>query len=1075
MRVLIRLAIKCGRSHFRWKRWEGIGVDTRGLCANPLTVIHPSLDRRQFLHSVGGAIAVTAFHGRSLYGVAESVRAVSASDGAIDISFLEGTDVLICGSTLFACQLAMDAARKGLRTTIVMDRVNPFFEGISCLRPWLDSADAGVFPAVVRNVLLGATAEEKGSRVYFNASKAALEIEDQLIEAGVRFYYNAAVAGALGSGGRLCGVVFGGKTGFFAIEASVIVDATLESTVARACGIPFVAVEGERRYHYVVDLAAPVAHRAVSFVASNGARVRGEMHHCFACFDLVLCSKTSGPLSISQDFDQVYAAVLEAPWQGAEKRFRGADGFFASGVDRLADEWFDGELANERKGFENLCVFGPKGIRGNVDGSLVLKDWKILFAAFPKALEEIESKFVPATARVGAYEFWNRGVAADDSFDSSMVHRFTDHGFEEPGAELRRVCFSAPPPTITAQVLVCGGGTSGNAASFECAGLGLKILCVERGYELGGTNTVGGVTNLWFGRKTEAFDEYYKAMEAKNDGLNAPGFYRGIRTAGADVLFGCPITGVAQRGRHVVRVYVTTPFGLTSIEATHFIDATGDGAIAAWAGCGYTFGGEHDELTLWASFAGYKPGRPEALRPFLSPCDERSAADATRFIVSMRRNSKVTLDQPHVPPPFYLAPRESRHIRCGTQVTFIDLLAGRRFREGVFRVESNPDIKGLATSDAAKSGLIPTDWKALFRVTVPYSAMIPETLDNVVIAGKAYCASHDALSAARMQRDLCVMGMVAANAVRLCVDEKVLLRNVPVKRLQQLLFSKGMLKSDDVSEDDLGFSRTASELLKKIAATSDMDAALMASAMLSLMPREQVLRELAPYLDSPGPPMQRFLCFIGHPKGIDLYRRNVALALEESKLNQELFGGAGTKHMMPDQGYAPVCALMLGALCHARDAGAVPLLAKLADRLGFAEEEMRAGWGYYYALACGFERLACVEGVLPLQRVRGSALFQKQVVSRDADVRACSSVPRERRAYLSMALSRALCRCGDPEGALQLCEFLNEARVCLPRAARAELVAATGQDFKFDINLWRGWILANGSRLRPNPLLKHFA
>ena len=1024
---------------------------------------------------MGGAIAVAALHGRSLYGAAGSVQVVPTPDGAIDVSFLEGTDVLICGSTLFACQLAMDAAKKGLRTTIVMDRVNPFFEGISCLRPWLDSADAGVFPAVVRNVLTGVTAEEKGSRVYFNASKAALEIEDQLIEAGVRFYYNAAVAGALGSGGRLLGVVFGGKTGFFAIEAGVIVDATLEATVARACGVPFVAVEGERRYHYVVDLAAPVAERVFSFAASNGARVRGEVHHYFASFDVVLSSNTSGPLCISKDFDQVYAAVLEAPWQGAEKRFRGADGFFASGVDRIADEWFDGHVGHERVGVENLCVFGPRGIRGNADGSLVLRDWKSLFAAFPKALEAIESKLVLGRARAGAYEFWNRGVATEQSADHSLAHRFSDHGFDEPGAEVRKVGFLPPAPAVVSEVLVCGGGTSGNAAAYACAGLGLKTLCVERGYELGGTNTVGGVTNLWFGRKTEAFEEYYKAMEAKNDGLNAPGFYRGIRKAGTELLFGCALTGVAQRGRNVARVYITTPFGLTSIESTHFIDATGDGAVAAWAGCGYTFGGEHDELTLWASFAGYKPGRPEALRPFLSPCDERSAADATRFIVSMRRNSKITLEQAHVPPPFYLAPRESRHIRCGTQVTFIDLLAGRRFIDGVFRVESNPDIKGLATSDAAKSGLIPTDWKALFRVTVPYSAMIPETLDNVVIAGKAYCASHDALSAARMQRDLCVMGMVAANTVRMCVDEKVLLRNVPIKKLQQVLFSKGMLKSDEVSEDDLGFSRTAPELLKKIAATSDMDAALMASAMLSLMPREKVLRELAPYVESPGLPMQRFLCFIGHPKGIDLYRRNVALALEEPKLDQELFGGTGTKHMMPDQGYAPVCALMLGALCHARDAGAVPLLTRLADRLDFAEEEMRAGWGYYYALACGFERLACTEGVVPLQRVRGSVLFQKRVVSRSADVRACASVPHERLAYLSMALSRALSRCGDQQGALQLCEFLAEARVCLARAARAELAAATGQDYGFDANLWRNWILANGSKLRPNPLLKHFA
>jgi hypothetical protein len=1035
-------------------------------------VSHPSLDRREFLQSLGGAVAAAALQGRPLYGSAESLQIRSTGDGLIDVSFLEDTDVLICGSTLFACQLAMDSAKQGKRTTLVMERVNPFFEGISCLRPWVESSECGGFPEVVRNVLSGATVEEKSGRIYFNASKAAIEIEDQLVNSGVRFYYNAAVAGALGSSGSLRGVVFGGKTGLFAIEGKVIVDATVEATVARCCGVPFEPVAGERRYHYVADLSAPVPERNFSYEAVNGVKVRCEVHHYFASFDVSFSSDATGPLAFARDFDRVYAAVLEAPGQGGEKRFRGADGFFCSGIDKVEDRWL---VSGEDTRFPNLLIYGPKGIRGNTDGSLVLKDWKSLFTAFPKAVERLNARFPSAASPATEYEFWNLGLSVDNAKSSGMTHRFTDHGFDEPGSETRRVRFLPPLPSESSQVLVCGGGTSGNAAAYASAVLGLKTLCVERGYELGGTNTIGGVTNLWFGRKTEAFDAYYRAMDAKNDGLNAPGFFRGVKKAGADLLFGCALTGVAIQGRNVHRIYITTPFGLTSLGALHFIDATGDGSVAAWAGCGYTFGGEHDELTLWASFAGYKPGRPEALRPFLSPCDERSAADATRFILSMRRNSKISLEQPHVPPTFYLAPRESRHIRCGAQLTFLDLLAGRRFKDGVFRVESNPDIKGLATSDAAKSGFIPTDWKAQFRATVPFSALIPETLDNVIIAGKAYCATHDALSAARMQRDLCVMGMVAANAVRMAIDKKVLLRDLPVSALQQVLISNGMLKADEIASDDFGFAKSPEELARKIASTSDMDTALVASAMLCLMPRDRVLRALTPHLLSPGLPMQRLLCFIGHPKGIELYRRNVGLALGGSKLDQELFGGTGTKHVMPDQGYAPVPALMLGALCQAGDTGAVPLLSVLAEKLDFNEDEMRAGWGYYYSLACGFERLACSDGVAPLRRVRGSVLFQTPPVNRRGDVRKCADVMQERLTYLSMALSRALTRCGDEQGALELCEFLDEARVCIARAARSELVAASKQDFGFNARRWKDWLMANGSRVAPNPLTKRFA
>jgi glycine/D-amino acid oxidase-like deaminating enzyme len=982
---------------------------------------------------------------------------------------MEPAEVLVCGTTLFACQLALDAAKRGKKTVLVMDRVNPFFEGISCLRPWLDPADAAIFPAVVKGVLTPETSETRDGRLYFNASKAALEMEDQLTEAGVRFYYNAAVAGALGYEGHLGGVVFGGKTGLFAIESEQVVDATLEATVARACGVRSTPNEGARRFHYVVDLASSVAPRSVSYTASNGAGVTVQIHHYFASFEVTLDTRSQGPLALSEDFDQVYAASLEMPWGSAEKRFRGADGFLTSGSDTLAVS--DGVV----EGFDNLWVFGPKGIAGNSDGSLLLKEWSALFKAFPNALDRVCAAKVHILGQHPRYEFWNRGVPCDAEAGRTLSHRFYDHGFEEPGATLEKVGFEPPQAVLHAEVIIAGGGTSGNAAAYASATLGLGTVCLERGWELGGTNTVGGVTNLWFGKRTKAFDDYYEAMGATNNGLNAPGFYRGVRKAGVRVLFGCSITGVAYQGRIVRRIYLATPHGFIAVEAPRYIDATGDGSVAAWAGSGYSFGGEHDELTLWASFAGYKPGRGEALRPFLSPCDERSPLDATRFILSMRRNSKISLEQLHVPPPFYLAPRETRHIRGGRTLTYLDLLAGRRFRDGVFRVESNPDIKGLATSDAAKAGFIPTNWKALYQATVPYAAMISESLDNVIIAGKAYSVTHDALSAARMQRDMCVMGMVAAHAVRLAVDRNVALRAIPVDVLQKTLISKGMLKAADVSDDDYGFGMSPEDMARKVANSGDMDACLSASAMLCVIPRGSALAALEPYISSSQPSVQRVLCFLGIARGADAYVQQVGRALTEPELSNELFGGFGTKHLMPDQGYAPVSALMLGSLCSIRDPRAVPLLARLAERLAVEPRDLRPGWGYFYSLACGFERLACAEGRGPLKTVLAAPSFKDPVITRAGDIRGCRDTVGERMAYLKMALSRALLRCGDVEGALRLCEFLNEARVCLARAARAELVIATEQDFGFNAEAWRDWIGAHAASFKVNPLTTTFA
>jgi hypothetical protein len=170
---------------------------------------------------------------------------------------------------------------------------------------------------------------------------------------------------------------------------------------------------------------------------------------------------------------------------------------------------------------------------------------------------------------------------------------------------------------------------------------------------------------------------------------------------------------------------------------------------------------------------------------------------------------------------------------------------------------------------------------------------------------------------------------------------------------------------------------------------------------------------------------------------------------------------------------------MLGSLAHAGEMRSVPLLGRLASKITVdpndLHTELRAAWGYLYSLACGFERLACAEGRAPLRRVLGSVFGRSHAIKREGDLRACRDVPGERMAYLEMALSRALLRCGDAEGGVRLCEFLDEARVCLARAARAELAAATGRDFGFDSKAWRAWLAEQGAEIRPNPLTKAFA
>ena len=52
---------------------------------------------------------------------------------------------------------------------------------------------------------------------------------------------------------------------------------------------------------------------------------------------------------------------------------------------------------------------------------------------------------------------------------------------------------SEPEINQEADVLVVGGGTAGTIAAIQAARAGARVLLVERGAQLGGTMTTGGV------------------------------------------------------------------------------------------------------------------------------------------------------------------------------------------------------------------------------------------------------------------------------------------------------------------------------------------------------------------------------------------------------------------------------------------------------------------------------------------------------------------------------------------------------------------------------------------------------
>ncbi len=164
-------------------------------------------------------------------------------------------------------------------------------------------------------------------------------------------------------------------------------------------------------------------------------------------------------------------------------------------------------------------------------------------------------------------------------------------------------------------VIVVGGGPAGSAAATASAREGAKTLLIEMAGALGGMGTLGLVP--WFcgygdGEKIIARGLAERILHACRDGtphlkkameknpLCPPAIdpellkriYDDLVTgAGADILFNTQLAAVEKsREDEVDALIVTNKAGLQAYKAKVYVDCTGDGDLAAWAGAPFEKG-----------------------------------------------------------------------------------------------------------------------------------------------------------------------------------------------------------------------------------------------------------------------------------------------------------------------------------------------------------------------------------------------------------------------------------------------------------------------------------------------------
>jgi hypothetical protein len=422
------------------------------------------------------------------------------------------------------------------------------------------------------------------------------------------------------------------------------------------------------------------------------------------------------------------------------------------------------------------------------------------------------------------------------------------------------------------EVVVLGGGPAGLAAALAAARAGRSTIIIERYGFFGGAGTAAGLSTFCglhavvHGKHEQVVHgiaDDVLARLAAMDGLNKPHLtvqnqitalsydISAFKIAADDlmadarveVLFHAFGTGVAMADeRRIDAVFVETKSGRFAVRGKVFVDGSGDGDLAAWAGVPYDVGdgagnmlypstmfringvnpdraGRAWEIIPGLMEAAEKQGRrfprkKPIVRPQRNPIEWRanltqiknpngtavSGIDARELsygevegrrqcwdVFQFIKENTPGFEQAYI---VEIAPqigiRETRRIHGEYTLTDQDILGCRDFADTIgvqgWPVEAHikGDVKFVFTPPSARG----------FN-EIPYRIIVPQKIDNLLVAGRCASMSHEGQSSARVSGPCFIMGQAAGTAADLALANSVPPRAIDVATLQQRLRAAG--------------------------------------------------------------------------------------------------------------------------------------------------------------------------------------------------------------------------------------------------------------------------------------------
>lgn len=298
--------------------------------------------------------------------------------------------------------------------------------------------------------------------------------------------------------------------------------------------------------------------------------------------------------------------------------------------------------------------------------------------------------------------------------------------------------------------------------------------------------------------------------------------------AGVDILYHSQMADVQTNQGHIETVIVSNKAGLVAIQPKVIIDCTGDGDVAAWAGAPFEKAESLQPMSLHFRIAYLKPsfdlrrrcaavlqaahergelglyagpypatfsGRDVYFNATRTPGDNTDPADWTYAETQGRQDAWTMFELwqkelPEFADAYFMTSGPVAGARESRRIVGDYVLTGEDVREG--RMQDDAVVLGAWRLDRHPPntpGYHDIPWTPPYAI--PYRTLLPQGIDNLLVAGRCHSATSEALASSRVTATAMGMGQAAGIAAALATRNAIAPRDVEISQLQEQILQAG--------------------------------------------------------------------------------------------------------------------------------------------------------------------------------------------------------------------------------------------------------------------------------------------